>query len=235
MAVTCRQVRHLHDAFIDGELSASMTAEVQAHLLQCPECQTQVEWVRTCGQVIAADRGEPRVPADFADRVLNALPAQPSLRFTDGFTIMTRRERRMRLLRRFAGGFVPAAAAVFAVCVAIWPPPENRQDLRGPRLVAGEAQYAPVDAFGFREVIDPTISTLSDTSRVAGRLQDLYQIGMEDARARWGALPPEDAPLMPTPSGAFLMELLHPFTDILQPVAPPQATRADESDNIVRF
>jgi len=46
MSLTCRNVRQLHDAWLDGELSANMNAEVHAHLLQCPECQQQVEMIR---------------------------------------------------------------------------------------------------------------------------------------------------------------------------------------------
>lgn len=59
MVMTCRHVQQLRDSYLDGELSSSLMAEVHAHLLQCPECQRQVEMIRIAGHVIAGDRSEP--------------------------------------------------------------------------------------------------------------------------------------------------------------------------------
>lgn len=129
MAVTCRHVRQLHDAYLDGDLSASMNAEVHAHLLQCPACQQQVETVRACGDVIANDRSEPRLSGDFATRVLAELPAAPVLRLAP---VETRRTRRMRLLRGVMAGAMPAIAASLVFAVLLGP-----QIRVNPNVVAG--------------------------------------------------------------------------------------------------
>src|SRR5262249_13912268 len=118
-ALTCRNIQHLHDAYLDADLPASMMAEVDAHLLQCPECQQQMELMRACGNVIARDRSEPLPATDFASRVMASLPARQSAGGTA--LILTRRQRRRIVLERVVAGLIPAMAAMIALTVLILP------------------------------------------------------------------------------------------------------------------
>ena len=141
MPLTCRHVRQLHDGYVDGELSPSMNAEVHAHLLQCPECQRQVELVRTCGDVIAQDRSEPDLDAGFASRVLAAMPpvGERAVSLTlvgTGRIIETRRGRRRRMARAWIRSAVPVAAAVAFFCLAVWPPMRTAGRRR---IIAGDS------------------------------------------------------------------------------------------------
>jgi anti-sigma factor RsiW len=72
--MTCRHVQHLQDRFLDGDLPASMVAEVHAHLLQCPACQHQMEICRASTDVIAKDDAHFELDSGFAMRVVAALP-----------------------------------------------------------------------------------------------------------------------------------------------------------------
>jgi len=80
--VNCRQATRLFDAYLDGELSGSLTAEMHAHLVDCWRCRQSMGMLQACGDVIATDSAEPEVPADLADRVLAGLPQRPEVRST---------------------------------------------------------------------------------------------------------------------------------------------------------
>ncbi len=228
VAVTCRNVRHLHDAYLDGELSASMAAEVQAHLLQCPECQRQMELLRACGEVIARDQGEPAPPADLTSRVMTDFVRMAPISLGP---ILTRRQRRERLVRRFAAGFLPAAAAMLAVSVLVLPPSGRRAvSPDAPRVVAGQAQYRPVEVLGVRDAVVPTLHSLARGGQAADELRGVYEIAVGQVAAPASA---QATPRPPAPfSGAFLMELLHPFTNMM---TPPPATTGPDAPDVVRF
>lgn len=232
MSVTCRNVEHLYDGYIDGELSAALTAEVQAHLLQCPECQRKVEFLRAAGNVIATDRTEPSLSQDFARDVLAALPqAAPAAPVS---LFLTRRQRRQRWVTRAVAGFWPAVAAMLAVAALILPP-SRPTAVSGQRLVAGRSEHRPVDTLGVRSLVAPTLTTLTNTGRMASNLQGLYEITLNEARTNWPAAVaiPNPPPSSAGEKGVF-MELLHPFVDMLTPTPQPQS-KPTESADVVRF
>lgn len=229
MALTCRNVQHLQDAYLDADLPPSMTAEVDAHLLQCPECQRQMELLRVCGNVVARDRSEPEPAPDFAMRVLAALPKQaPAVQPT---FILTRRQRRRILIERITAGALPAIAATIALFVLILP--ATRPDSDTHRVLGESEQRQPVDALGVRSLIDPTLSTINDTNRAAGNLGGLARMTLDQARAQLEVRPPAVAPPPQAESGALMMELLHPLLSVLQP--QPADVTDETPDDVVRF
>ena len=117
--MTCRHVAQLRDTYLDGELSPALTAELHAHLLQCPACQEHFEMFRACAELITKDRPEAKLDSGFASRVVAALP-RPGVSLPD-LGLRTRRERRRRFWWRVAGAGLPAAAAVLFFTVLVWP------------------------------------------------------------------------------------------------------------------
>lgn len=98
--ISCQDVERLTDAYLDGELSPALAAEVHAHGLRCDQCQHRLAILQACGDVIAGDRsGEPSLPEDFADRVM----------------ARWRAERRRESLWRVAALRRVAAAAVLVI------------------------------------------------------------------------------------------------------------------------
>lgn len=234
MALTCRNIEHLRDAYLDSDLPGSLMAEVDAHLLQCPECQRQLELLRVCGNVIARDHSEPPASPDLATRVLSALPRRPAA--APGNTVLlTRRQRRRIVLERVAASAIPAIAALIAVAVLAWPGKSSpRATPREPvRLIAGELQSAPVDVLGVRALLNPTLSTLSNTGRVAENLQEVYRLTLNDARQQFAA-PPATAARPSNFSGALMMEMLHPLLSVMPP-SDEGAPTSEPADDIVRF
>lgn len=71
----CEAFAELLDPFVDGELSAEDCAAVREHLNLCPECR---DYVADALAIRAAfpDAEDTRVPADFAQSVLDQLPAR---------------------------------------------------------------------------------------------------------------------------------------------------------------
>lgn len=230
MALTCRNVQHLHDAYIDEELSAALTAEVQAHLLQCPECQRQIELMRTAGAVIAKDRREPALPREFAGRIVAALPdlRRPELASTG--LILTRRQRRRIFFERFVTALTPAAAAIIVVSALIWPTAPSSSRSPAPSVVLGEREYGPVDLLGVRAMVDPTMATLANTERVTDNLQGLYRMSVNDARIQ--SRPAADGSAESPFSSVLFMELLRPFSEMTSPLP---VERAPAEDGVVRF
>lgn len=220
MAVTCRHVQQLHDAYLDGELSSGLMAEVHAHVLQCPVCQQQIETIRACVDVIANDRSEPRLSAGFAARVVAALP--PTTAGTIPF-IETRRIRRRRLVRAFARTGLPAAAAALLFAALLYPQVQER-----PTRVAGEA----VDAARLPTLIGPTIGTLRNTQEAATDLNRLVELSVgsapQDLSRRW-----EDArrgAAREQAEGLSLLEaFFQPFRDLLEPA------ESHEGNEVIKF
>lgn len=220
MLMTCRHVRQLHDAYVDGELSPSLMAEVHAHLLQCPECQQQVEMLRACGTVINGDESEPVLDSGFASRVVASFQqATPRI----GAVLETRRARRQRLWRGAISVSLPAAAAVLFFSILIWP---SEQTPVGPRVVAGKA----VDASGVGDMVHPTLDAMADTKQAAESLNQLLEIAGSEARQGVE----EGLGKVPRPAASPLDLLLEPFSGLLEP-RPPEATEGDDEPEIVRF
>jgi hypothetical protein len=218
MLMTCRHVQQLRDSYLDRELSSSLMAEVHAHLLQCPECQQQMEMMRVAGHVIARDRSEPALSRDFAQRVVASLP---TVGFGKPAGLMTRRVRRLHLWRKVAGAGLPAAAAVLFFCVLVWPTTEKNTR---PTLVKAKV----VEAVGASSFVEPTLDTLEGTRQAAHSVNRALQIGVAEAQrnVRRGL---EE---FKTPASSFLDFLEAPFKGLLDTHRAP--TDADQ-DGIVRF
>lgn len=203
--------------YLDGELSPSLTAEVHAHLLQCPACQQQFEMMRACGDLISADCSEPVLDAGFASRVVASLPkrsTQPVL--------MTRRDARQRFFRIFAGAGLPAAAALLFLSVLIWPTGTPEPDgVVLPGTVEAK-QVTPVD-----ELVSPAIQAISDTRDTLRGMTDVMAATVDGAE-----LTPVTEDDSTTTQPSLLDAFLSPFKDALN---PPASDNDDSDKEIVRF
>jgi len=227
MSLTCRNVRQLHDAWLDGELSANMNAEVHAHLLQCPECQQQVEMIRASGDVITQDRSEPAVDAEFTSRVLAALPEQRPVAATLPFdSIETRRSRRRRRIRLLLGGSLPAAASIAFFCGVIWP----SDRAAAPRKVVAPA----VVELAVPDMVDPTVHAVKDAAEswaqinrlLADEASDRLSLRLRNARNAEQANPSDEP--------SVLDFLLPSFGEMITPARPDPAPDTADSE-VVRF
>jgi hypothetical protein len=213
MSLTCRNIRQLHDAFADGELSPSLTAEFHAHLLQCPACQRQIEMLRAVGDVISGDRPEPELDSGFAQRVIATMPkaallpqAAPPPRLA------------WRVLRRAS---LPAAAAGLFLAIVLWPKEQSDKQTR----VAGFS--------AMKAVVDPTLDVVADTRKAAQSLNQLLTISADQARedVQQGVDLLRNRAARPV---TFSDILWIPFDEVLRSPAPPPADNAGEPET-VRF
>ena len=219
MVMTCRHVQELRDAYLDAELSPSLMAEVHAHLLQCPECQQQMEMIRVAGHVIASDRPEPGLKADFASRVVASLPG---VGFGKPAGLMTRRVRRRYQWRRVLSSGLPAAAAVLFFCVLIWPATEKNSR---PTLVKGKV----MEVSGAKSVVDPPLGAIEATKQAADSVNRVFQMGIDEAHRNVS----QGLDQLKTQKMSLLDIFLEPFNGLLDSGrrAPAQA----DKDEIVRF
>ena len=215
MALTCRNIKQLHDAFVDRELSPSLTAEVHAHLLQCPACQQQVEMLRAVGDVIARDSVAPRLDSGFAQRVVAAIPKPVA-------SVPHHRPLAWRTLTR-AG--LPVAAASILLAVLFWP--QHHDASKTPRVLGMVA---------YKHVVDPAIDAVSDTQKAAENLKQLVEIGINQARADVKkGMEKAEARSSKANRPVFITDiLLMPFDEVLNPPAPAPAEQSSGGDT-VRF
>ena len=174
MSVTCRHVRQLHDAYVDRELPAGLTAEVHAHLLQCPACQREVEMVRAFGGVIAADRSEPQLDAGFTARMAAVVAERAATKSIPFRKVETRRERRWRQLRSFAKTAVPAVAAMLFFAILIKPSSETPATATAVRGVT-------VEQAGVKGVVEPTLNAVNETRQAVADFNQLFEFAATDA------------------------------------------------------
>lgn len=216
--MTCRHVQQMHDSFLDGDLSASLTAEVHAHLLQCPACQHQMEISRASADVIAKDHAQFELDSGFAMRVVAALP-KPAMTSSPQ---NANRLRRRQVWRLVGMAVLPAAAAVLFLSVVILPP---AQTTPRPTLVAGKA----VEAAGVKDIMNPTLDAVAGTRQAAQDLNRVLQLSVRQAGEDVRQGLQETRPALGDPS--LIEVLLQPFNDVLradQPQKPSDPT-------VVRF
>src|SRR3989304_8646935 len=71
--ITCQQAQNLFEGYLNDELSSTLTAEWDAHRLECPSCRHHLTLMEACGNVVRLDLSEPQVSGDFTDRLLAIL------------------------------------------------------------------------------------------------------------------------------------------------------------------
>jgi len=220
--MNCRHAQHLLDSYLDGNLPASLRAEVHAHRLTCSECQRAMVVTEVAGDVIATDRPEPVLSLGFTDRVVGSMtPPQE------------RRVARIVRFRRAAAflGPVLSAAAVWMLVVSIIHPVETVPTPAG--LVKSEVVVRPstggavemvaaptgsatiVDALA-EGVLSPAMATCRDTQRSTRDLMSLGQVIFWAAGQSFGAPSPQvvqdaEADVLPQAESIW-MNMLAPKT-----------------------
>ncbi len=129
--MNCGRFEKLIDSYHDGGLHGTLLAEFHAHRLHCRRCSRVVSMLEAAGDVIAQDRCEPTISADFADRVVAAMPAAQKA------------DRSATLVRLMAGaaGVAAAASILLAVMVAGQVPagPERHTAISGKVAIANDS------------------------------------------------------------------------------------------------
>ncbi len=223
MSMTCRNVLQLRDVYLDGELSPSLTAELHAHLLQCPECQQQIEMLRACGDVIAKGDPNPVLPSGFASRVVASLARDGSAPLSAG--LPTRRDRRQRYWRLAVSSFLPAAAAVLFLSVLIWPSEEPA----GPRTLVLGVQK-PADLVD--ENIHPALSAVSQVKADAAILGEIVGLSVHEVRRDMAASRQPETPL----SAFWEVFFELPSRELLAPPPVTEEGPAPAADRkVIRF
>lgn len=230
MSVTCRHVRQLHDSYIDRELPAGLTAEVHAHLLQCPACQQEVEMVRACGGVIASDRSEPQLDAGFTARMAAMVAERAAVKTIPFKQVESRRDRRWRKLRSIAMTSIPAVAAMLFFAILIRPGDEAPTTVTAVRGVA-------VEQAGVKGMVEPTISALSQTRQAVQDFNQLCEIAVSDAASgasrAIGRSSAADAPI--TTTAPSLLDFFLPTFDEMLRSAVPEAESSSQDSELIRL
>lgn len=222
--MTCRNVQHLLQQFIDRELSSSLTAEVHAHLLQCPACQRESEALRASVEVISRDQPAPTLQPGFASRVVAAMMEQSRV----PVAVEVTRPRRWRWRSYAMAASLPAAAAIIFLAIVIWPSAAPQEQ---PTLVAG---VSVMDAAGVKNLTDETMAAVSDARQAAHSLNRLLHISADQAgQGVRAGLDRVDRSSDREGSPTLVDILFQPFNHLLLPDSPANTT--DAHDEIVRF
>ena len=99
----CEEAQTLFQAYLDDELSSSLSTELAAHRVKCSECRRGLALMEVAGHVVANDAGSSELAPEFSDRLLACMESPVS--------------RWRRQLRRTVYLGVPALAAA-AVALA---------------------------------------------------------------------------------------------------------------------
>jgi len=162
--MNCEQARNLFDAYLDGELSPALETELHAHRLQCPACRHELAVMEVAGHVIHSDAGEPKLDADFSNRLLACIEpvAEP-------------RRRRYRLVVRVGTGLAAAACLTLAVLSQWRPKPQVAGKIvdgpavsysDGPTTTTGAAEHS-----GTTEEAGPALEEAA--ARLRNRFEDV--------------------------------------------------------------
>jgi anti-sigma factor RsiW len=223
--LNCRDVEHLLDAYLDGELPASLQAEVHAHLLQCLVCRQRIGLLQAVADVVHADRDHPSPSPEFTDRLLAAVAAGKSGPPRANWT------RRILLF----GTAVTSAAAALLLVVAL------THSQRPAPVVLGTQEKGLTDALAqagnqTRQAIQQFRGTVESLGLLGQQaLQQANQALLSDLTR---AAADQTQPVSTATALPFMGQLLIPLSDLLelpldrsgsdQPLEPP----AEELDLI---
>ena len=155
----CNQAQQLFDAYLDGELSPSLAAELGAHQLQCARCRQALALMEVTGHILASEPGEASLSHDFANRLLACLKHP--------------RTRPLRRLQRWVYLGVPlAAAAMIALAVTGVFDRQTR--------VAGDTDYMPSPGAPLVDSASPETLGKSVAATPLPAKQGIAQSGWDD-------------------------------------------------------
>lgn len=181
--ITCEHAQNLFDAHLNDELSATLSAELNAHLLDCAACQHQLSLIEACGNVIRLDTSEPAVSGDFTDRLMAIIEQDAAP------------PRRLQLSRAVtvAGGLLGVAAAISLAVVFYPPTPADQTNVLGtqvePPLTVPTADGIAREHFGF-----PLFDALERSASV-------IELGDAGARKLFESSAGDNPALPPLPPG----------------------------------
>jgi anti-sigma factor RsiW len=114
--MTCDEAKILLDAFLDGELDAGHSREVEAHVASCPRCSAQLRGDRALREALSAPELRFAAPVGLRRRINAALPEKyaPS---------------RRTLLRGFAMGTALSGIAATGAAVIVFRADEEQRIL----------------------------------------------------------------------------------------------------------
>jgi anti-sigma factor (TIGR02949 family) len=69
----CKDVVKNLNAYIDGELDASLCSELEAHLETCSNCRIVVNTLKRTIEICQTDGRQTRLPADVRERLYHTL------------------------------------------------------------------------------------------------------------------------------------------------------------------
>lgn len=72
--MTCNDILHQLDAYVDGETSPEWTRLIEDHLPGCPVCQTRVDELRALSRIVRSGLSSERAPSDLWSRIDAELP-----------------------------------------------------------------------------------------------------------------------------------------------------------------
>ncbi len=73
--MTCNDIYHQLDAFVDGEISPEQNRSIQRHLQSCSACQARVDELRALSSAVRDELRADRAPSDLWTKIENRLPA----------------------------------------------------------------------------------------------------------------------------------------------------------------
>ncbi len=158
--MNCEQARTLFDAYLDGELSGSLAAELGAHKLRCASCRRELALLEVAGHVIASDTQTPLLSEEFTERLLAYATQRP------------RRWYQHRLVR-YGSPFLAAAACLgFVIGYAVWPTTPEQRVLPAVQVVDSPEQLLRnVESALSHDPDNPRLQKMAETLR--SRLQDI--------------------------------------------------------------
>jgi len=200
--LTCQDIEHLLDAYLDGELPASLQSEVHAHLLECLLCRQRVGLLQAVADVVRNGDDHPSPSPDFTDRVLATMKQRsPTPR-------PTRPTRTILIL----GSTVTAAAAALLLIVTLAMPAKHES------MVLGKQQTGPGLPEALAQAGEHTRQTIQG---VRGTVQTLGQLGKQAIEQANVAVltdltEPQHQPATTVPTNLLFMgQLLIPLSEIL--------------------
>lgn len=230
--MNCRHAQHLLDGYLDGELPASLRAEVHAHRLTCPDCQRAMAVVEVAGDVIGDDVAAPVLSLGFTDRVMGGMKPLEEPRVA--------RIVRFRRVAVFLGP-VLSVAAVWMVVVSALPRIEHVSGpipLSDTKVVltpqtAGVVEMAPAPTASAtiadlltEGLLSPARATWRDTQRSTRDLLTVYQWVFPSAAESLGSTVQEGTD---GAESGVLLQAEHMLMKVLAPKAGGE-TVAESSD-----
>ena len=141
----CTKMELMLHGFVDGELDAAHSLQIEQHIANCSHCLRKMEGLQALKQLVGQNGVQWRTPDHVRAQVLESISREAAMQTRSAALVHERDERRFSILGFIKQWmFVPSLAALAASLLLVMTPMSDRSTI-GDEVISGHIRSLLVD------------------------------------------------------------------------------------------